>query len=553
MSIARDQYDRRLLPRWRASSDLGEAQELLPIRPAKQIALSEDGRHLRESRYQFEITPTIGHALDLFSAAIVTKSAEADIHRAAQHLLSHANELAPSLKNLVQRYAGGRPSEATAEPQHDRVIVANSRRLLRINPRNPLVWADLARHYAATGNKKRAIQNMQVALALAPDHRWIIRAAVRCFVHCEESVYAHRILSQHPRTKQDPWLIAAELATAQDANRPPHFWRQANQMLQWGNLRPEHLSELSTAVAMYDLESSGARRARKHLAKGLDLPTENALAQIAWAVQQKHLTGMTSIDELVESNRNAHEAEFHRRAAAGDYLRALDACKRWSDDEPFAGRPFTGLAFLSSILDDYENTIHYANRAQTLDGKLDITTRLNRIYAELSLGVATQSNMLEWFRDELYSLMKENESTHLLANLGLWYYRAGLPERGREFYEKSIALSVKKGQLEQASMASAFCCREAILQNETDAGEFLAKTDQLATRARNVAAAFYVRKLKALISAPEKAKYILSPESAAEFIAPDAQVGTPRQTIKLVHGVHGPIALVSKSKPRLKI
>lgn len=551
MSIERDQYDRRILPRWHTSSQLSEIYELIPVRHTKEIVLPDDDRYLRESRYQFELTPTIGHAADLLSVAIVTPSAEADIDRAARYLLAHADELAPALRNVVQRYAGGNPATVNAEPQNSQNAVATARRMLRINPRNALVWADLARHHAAAGNKKRAIKHMQVALALAPNHRWIIRAAVRCFVHCEEAVRAHRVLVQHPRTKQDPWLIAAELAAAQVAKRSPKYWRQANQMLQWGNLHPEHISELSTAVAMYDLESDGARRARKHLTKGLALPTENALAQIAWAVQQKHLTGMTNIDELVELNRNAHEAEFQRRAAAGDYLRAMDACKRWSANEPFAARPYIGLAFLSSILDDYESTIRYADRVQALDGKLDLTTRLNRIYAELSLGDAKQPEKLEWFRDELYALMKEKESTHLFANFGLWYYRAGDPIQGREFYEKSIALSVKHGQLEQASMASVFCSREAILLREPDAAELLVNAAQLAERARNRAAAFYVRKLTALIAAPEKVNYILSPASAVEFIEPQARIVTPTQKIKLIRGAHGPIAVVSKPVPRL--
>lgn len=544
MSIAREKYDRRILPRWHASSQLGELQELTEVRPTKKASLETDDRAFRESKFQFEQTPTIGHAADFLSVAIVTPSAETDIARVAEFLLKQADTLSPGLHDLAKHCAGQSSIQGGLE-QSTQLAIASARKILRINPRNPLVLADLARHYAAGGNKAQAIKHMRVALALAPNHRWMIRTAVRCFAHCEDPQRAHKLLAQHPRTKQDPWLVAAELATAQVANHPPIFWRQANQTLQWGGLRPEHVSELATAVAMYELESDGARRARKHLSKGLIVPTENTLAQIAWAVQHKHLTGITTIDELVESNQCAHEAEFHRRTAQGDYLKAMEACQRWSASEPFAARPYNGLTFLSSILDDYEHTIHYADKVMNLDGRLDLTTRLNKIYAEVSKMTLNQTSKHEWFRDELYALMKEGETTHLLANLGLWYFRAGMRDNARAAYEKSIEMSVKQGQLEQASTAAVFFAREAILAKEADAEILLGKAKQLVDRARNKAGEFYLRKLTALIAAPDKASYILSPASAQEFIEMQLKDLAPKQEIRLIRGGKGPIALVT--------
>jgi tetratricopeptide (TPR) repeat protein len=523
MSLRQGKPDRRILPRWRDSKNALAHSEFNSLK-TQTIAKIESHNLVDEPSYAFEQLQSIGTAAELISVARLSGNLERS-EQAVAFVLNHQDIVPTSLLNLAKSIREkGENLAARVDSTDDGLnrTVTQTRHLLRLKPENPVLWSDMARHYAAEGDKKQAVRCMKTALSLAPDHRWMLRTAARFLVHQDSAVAAHKLIANHPRTKNDPWLIAAELACAQVASRPPKFWKQANDILKWERFAPLHTSELATAIAMMELEVGERKKARKFVQKALISPTENTLAQVFWAQENRHLNDATSLDHLVRSSADAYEAQYRMNMVRGEFTKALEAANSWMNDEPFAARPCVEIAFVASVLDDHDLTMKMGHRVRRIDGKNDPTFELNTIFARLSSGRLN----LDHDRDELDSIRSmlfrmaglEKHGYHALANLGLLLYRYGDPVLGRQSYQKAIEFAIKSQQFDAAAMAGVFAAREAILASDDSAATCLQEAKSLAGRAKNKAAEFYLRKLDALVIDPAQAQKILTPASTSRFL-----------------------------------
>lgn len=523
MSLRQGKPDRRILPRWRGSKNAVSHSEFNSLKPQAKVKV-DSGKLIDESLQAFEKFKSVGTAAELISISQVSgKHARAE--PAVSFVLSHQDIVPASLLSLAKsiREDGKNPA-VRVDPAHDdtNVSVALTRHLLRLKPDNPVLWSDMARHYASEGDKKQAVRCMKTALALAPNHRWMLRTAARFLVHQDDASAAHKLIANHPRTKYDPWLIAAELACAQVAARPPRFWKQANDVLKWEHFAPLHTSELATAVAMMELEVGERKKARKLVQKALVVPTENTLAQVFWAQENRHLNDAIALDQLVKSSTDAYEAKYRLSMGKGEFTKALEAANSWRNDEPFAARPCFEIAFVSAVLDDHDLTLKMARRVKRIDGKSDPTFDLNTIFARLSSGrlhPESDANELDGIKSSLFRMAGlEKHGYHALANLGLLHYRFGDPDLGRQSYKQAIEMAIKSQQFESAAMAGVFAAREAILARDDNATAYLLEAKLLAGRAKNKAAEFYLRKLDALAKDPAQAPQILTPNSASRYL-----------------------------------
>ena len=161
------------------------------------------------------------------------------------------------------------------------------RRWLRAEPRDSIAWVDLARLYATLGARTHAARCMTIASQLAPDNRFVLRAATRLWVHLDDPERAHDVVArQIGTTSPDPWLLAAEIAACRAARRPQKRVKVAQRVLGAGGAgsqteRP--LSELAAALATLELEAGAMRKSRRLFGRALECPTENSIAQAAWA------------------------------------------------------------------------------------------------------------------------------------------------------------------------------------------------------------------------------------------------------------------------------
>jgi len=524
MSILHNRQDRRILPRWRLSSKASHSSEYLSLKRTSQVVANTE-QALIYVADEFDKQPTIGVAAELISSSMLAGKVD-KANAAVEFVLERENDVPHNLLRLAKSLSN---TAQLAPSEHNLLFsIAQTRHLLRIYPRNPVLWSDMARHYASIGNKQRANKCMQAALQLAPNHRWILRTTARFLVHQGDSIGAHKLLALHPRTRHDPWLIAAELACAQVAGRAPKYWRQAADILRINSVAPIHLSELAIAVAMMELESGERKKAKKGVNKGLIAPTENTLAQVFWAKENRHLRDGFKLDELVRSAKDAYEADYQLNISNGELLLALESAETWSEDEPFAARPKSEVAYVASILDDYELAIKMTSEVERLGEDQDATLTMNKTFAILSSGKLlreSHSSELDTLRDKLLAVVNDNNNSyHALANLGLWHYRYGDIDQGRGFYQRSMQVAQKLHSIEASSLAATFFAREAILSGDAAAGSVLQAANELAKKSKHKASEFYLRKLDALMLNPNMASDILTPKSAVKYMKVESRL-----------------------------
>jgi len=527
------------VPRWKASGAATNAPEFLSVKgPPSVLSISPDQGGAAVQA--FELDRSIGAAAEAIAESMIEGNKSA-ASTAADYVLMNAAAAPHSLVQLARSFKLGRTDHVL--PMAD--TVPTTRQLLKISPRNPMLWSDMAMHYATLGNKLRAEKCMRAALQLAPDHRWMLRTAARFFVHQEDAGQAHRLLANHPRTPNDPWLIAAELSCAQVAQRAPKYWKLANEIIRFDRYPARHMSELATAVGMMELEIGERKKARKLVAKGLVAPTENTLAQVFWAKERKHLGDSDDLDALIGCSADAYEADYKLKLRLGDLHGALAAAKTWTQDEPFAARPRYEIAYIAALLDDHATTLRMATEVIRVDGKLEENLELNRIFAVLSSGdlvLGKNTDEIVRIEQRLKHLIERASGAayHATANLALWHYRYGLPETGKVLYRVAIDAARKVHEPEAAAQAANFAAREALLSRDPTAELELAAARDLVEHSHSNSCSFYLRKLEALAREPDRAAELLSPSSAYKFlqIKPELHFHAPRPQLTAKQPIH---------------
>ena len=180
-------------------------------------------------------------------------------------------------------------------------------------PRDPLAYLDLARRYAALGQMERAEAALRGALALAPDSRFVLRSASRFFVHARDPARAQDLLRRSPRTRTDPWLVAAEISAATVANQTSRLIKLGRDFVTRRSLPPLHLSELAGALGTLEMGDGNNKAARKLFTQAMTAPTDNSLAQAQWALPKLGLTDLPDAHSIPR----AFEAEALGRSSHG--------------------------------------------------------------------------------------------------------------------------------------------------------------------------------------------------------------------------------------------
>jgi len=495
----------------------------------------------------------VGTAADLFNSASLLNHQEL-AREAAEFILS--SEKAPKfLSSMAKSFLEGDGQQHSAT-EHDSVIdqskkaIRTLRRQLIIEPRNPILLIDLARHHVILGHDKRTAEKyVSMALALAPNNRWVLRTAARFFMHINEPDKAHRLLARHELTKFDPWLIAAEMSLAQVSQRPVKFWNAGRKMLASKSISPRHLSELAGAAATIEMSGGNNKQAKILFRQSLIAPTENSLAQVQWA-ERKRLHVDKTIDLFLEKTDDAYEAMFWMAYNEHDMPQAAKCCHLWLMDEPFSSNPAVMLSYVLSLLDDYKG-IEESAKFGLIANPHNMCLQNNYYYARISSGELLKAeNESELSKALSFFAMQNRQNfedvSHAFANSGLVFYRLGDLEKGRKFYEEARELMLKSKLSSNEPNVLMYHAREAILAKAPWALEILKLAKDSAKRLKNVGSEFYVRKLDLLVANPDKASEILSPASAPQLIEKKSVVNKEPK-FRIEQTLHGQILWVPHS------
>lgn len=445
MSAVTDDPKRRPVPRWRsfrgaiAHGSLGRTSSSSLAAEGPQSGLAdlhraaEDWRSLQNSRV----------AGDLLGEAMVLGQRD-DAIEAAQWVLRQ--ESAPARLRALAAHISGQEIHPAGSTPHDPspsidrldrwMSIRKCRSRLRLFPLEAATWMDLARAYVVNGQDRLAMRPVEVALALHPCNRFIVRSAVRFMLHVRRPDRARDLLIKNPRTPEDPWLLAAEIAVASVQGRTPRFVKVAMSKLAERNAPAIDLSELASAVGTLELEAGSGRVAKKLFQFSLADPTENAVAQVEWAARQD---SRIVVPEDAFAVIGAHEATAWSSLQNGAWGAIDEATEGWLSDEPFSSRPAIFGSWSSLITSlNFERSRHFAEAG--LVTHPDNPVLLNNLAVALAnlgeLELATQN------LDKAAQLSTDDKSRiATTASRGLIYFRRGDIASGRQLYKQAVSIA----------------------------------------------------------------------------------------------------------------
>jgi len=301
---------------------------------------------------------------------------------------------------------------------------------------NPVLWTNLALLFTTIGQERKAERAMQVALSLAPENRFVVRAASRLFLHHGDPERAHSVLLRTAALRTDPWILAGEVAIADVRERSSQLLKRARTLVESQNWSPFHLSELTGALATMEASNGAIKKAKRLCALSLANPSENAVAQAAWLSRQAGINIQVS---TAVKGRQSSEANAWQARADGKWTDALAAANRWQEEQPFSSRPaIFGGYVASTALEDFPEAVRIL-RQGLLSNRDDAT-----LYNNLAFALAKQGDV-EGAREALGQGLTVKATPQqeicLTATRGLVEFRLGRPEQGRALYQRAINMA----------------------------------------------------------------------------------------------------------------
>ena len=474
--------DRKVIPRWRTfdmTLRLRELESVTPSRAHQQITSD----FLVPKIMDWLEHQTVGHAADLVGTALSIGRKE-EVSEAARFLLRNDLNVSPWARELAE-HALRTPdnTEVVPDPQalkkktlHERIgAIRNS---LRIEPKDPISWVELSRAYAILGLGEQAKQSMTVAVQLAMNNRFVLRSASRLWIYLDDIEKAHDLIVRADRTPHDPWLLAAEIAIGSAAGRKPRFVKTARRMLTERRFLPIHISELASAVATLELSSGSVRRSRRLFDLSLESPTENSIAQAAWASRHNnsiHFDDRSYIE--LPYTFEARSWTFYRQS---QWKKVIEECWQWQSDQPFSSRPSTQGSYVAGIaLEDYNMSKRFAEQGR-MANPLDFTLCNNLAFALINLGNIQEgkSALLRASRLQI----SDQDRVVFQATRGFLAFRTGDVVAGRRLYSDARSKARKMQDNRLFALASAFQAIEEVSQGISDESSVLQEALQALRR-----------------------------------------------------------------------
>jgi tetratricopeptide (TPR) repeat protein len=490
---------RRMIPRWRNSWIAVATGELLLSRSKKLSPVKGLDKFQKKLRLWLE-KRTIENASDVVSAGL-SQGYSKEAVDAAEFLMENSTIITPtvlSIANEVLTRAGKKNVEEpntpiTFEKQQLYSKIHDFRKGLIEYPRNPLMWVDLSRAYTVIGEWSKASSAMVRALIIAPQNRFVLRSAARLYIHVDDPHRAHDILSKSENIQTDPWLLAAEIATATVAGVKSKFLRNSHNILDREIYHPFDTSELAGALATLELFDGSSKKARKLFQVSLRNPTENSVAQSAWA---KRWLPTLELGTTITTTPRTYEARAWHAYLALDWGGVIAASTDWLLDEPFSSRPADFGSYAALVgFDNYElaeNIIRNALIANPDDHSLIN----NYVFA-----LANQDKLVEALA-VLKTINRPVPNTRdeaaLRATEGLIDVRLGNIKAGQTKYLDAISLASKEAFDKVAALASIYYAREMAQNGEWTLSDAINFAERASSKFHDPDVIWLVQKLKSL-------------------------------------------------------
>ena len=495
--------DRKVVPRWRPLDITLRHGELNSTAPPRAQKVTSD--FLAQKLMDWRKHQTVGYAADLVGASL-TLGRELEVTGAARFLLQNDLRVSSWARELAEQALKTPTNVETVPPAalEKGVLYArvrDFRNLLRAEPRDPITWVELSRTYAILGLGEQAARSMSVALQLAVNNRFVLRSACRLWLHLEDPEKAHDIIVRSDRTTHDPWLLAAEIAVGSVDGRKPKFIKAARRMLADRRFSPIHISELASAVATLELGSGSVKKPRQLFNLSLKNPTENSVAQAAWASRQN---SSIHLNDKYLDLPNTFEARSWSFYLQSQWEQSIKECRLWQFDQPFSSRPSVQGSYVSAVaLEDYRTSEWFAKLGLMANPE-DFTLLNNLAFACINRGDIESAKGALARVDRLLQL-SDLEQAVLQATRGLLKFRTGNVAIGRQLYLEARS-KARKIQAQDGgrllALASVFHAIEEVSQEVSDSRPMVSETFEALKRVSDPIFRVLERKLTKITTRP---------------------------------------------------
>ena len=418
---------------------------------------------------------------------------EAAARKAAEVILARrdhigARQLVRSAEQVLQ---GGTADQVGAASKD---FVKHARSLLGIEYRNPVLLMDTARELTARRHDKAALRYVRAAVAMAPYSRFVIRAAVRYYLHVGEHELAHDLLRRSPLLASDPWIQASEIAVATVRGKTSTLLKQTVRRLSEIKHAGAEVTELASAVGTVEMLSGSDKKAKILFKHALSHPNDNSLAQAEWAATKLNLV----VDQQALKTPMSYEANSHNAYRRLELNSAIEHAVLWAKDEPFASRPMDAQCYLLSLEGRYAEALEAAKISHELDDD-EIGPLLNLLFAQIQAGDLDDA-MEDFIRFGRHPDIKRH-ATQYFANGGALAYAMGYNDEARGFYHRAIRSARMRGEPHAEALAQAFFARLATQAGDPQAPAIVQEAAERVPRLPSAGAIFVVQ---ALVDSPKQ-------------------------------------------------
>lgn len=398
---------------------------------------------------------SIPFAGDLISAAILNgQSNNPHVIEAAKYIVEHhdeaTNTLIDAAKSVIitPREIASKQKQTLSDKLqgiiNQKESLQNKIRLLKKNRDyccyNPIAYCEMARCYVNLGQDDKAEEMMDIAVHLAPQHRYICRSAARLYLHIGETDKARHVIANNPWINGDPWLMASEIAINNVMGRSSRYIKKGVELINSRNYSPFSISELSSAIGSIEMDNGNKKNCRNLFKTALIHPNDNSLAQAKW-IQSEYSDLALQFDDYSYLS-NAYEANAMSAYFMNDFSSALTTAVDWIEDMPFTRRPVQFAADMAYIfLKDYKTAIEVLKiglKANPTDARL--LNNLAYAYA-LSGNTKEADAILDEVKRWPATAIDLDVKVCLIATEGLNEYRKGNFEKGKQLYQLSMAMA----------------------------------------------------------------------------------------------------------------
>jgi tetratricopeptide (TPR) repeat protein len=482
--------DRNVIPRLRSFRTTLALGELDSAGGPAESEWINDEESLENKIRAWKENGTVSFAADLASAALVLQQPH-QAKEAAHFLLSKESRATAAARAVAQRILASREDSAQPEALIADLSLPNAgqisewirlmRRRLHDEPRNAILWVELSRAYVHVGLVEKAERAMDIAVALGPTNRFILRSASRLYVHVGKLGKAHYVLERAESTKYDPWLLSAEIAAASAASRNSQLVKTGQKILLDDSISPFQKNELASAIGTVELSHGKVKIGRNLFRQALIDPTENTIAQLGWALRKRYVDSLgLDLEKIKNETPRSFEARAWGNFTKCKWKEALHASFDWVRDQPFSTRPVFFASFVAaSLLEDYrscERIIEIGLRANPDEPML-----LNDLaFAFASSGQIDKAEQT-FLRIDSAQITDVSREIVIMATQGLINFRRGIPAVGRGLYQTAIEKARRHRLYRTSAIASIYWAREEVLSKS----EMADKATQLAVQERD--------------------------------------------------------------------